>query len=960
MMSPNPNSALGRAAEHYRAGRFTEVAASLDAHLAAAPGDHAVWFSLGQARYRQGQFGAAVEAYREALRLAPDQADYVADLGTALKADGRQGEAEAMLREARRRVPANPLPAMALAGLLLGQRRLGEAEGLYRTLISADPVHAGAVEALATVLLAESRPGEAVAVIEAYLALRPDDEKLEALFATALSNHGNALGRLGRHDEAVAAHERAIAAQPQSAAALANLGISLRDQGRMDEAVAAHEKAIAAQPDFARAHANLANALHQLGRHAEAEAAIHTCLGLDPDNAHARFLLGILYLLKGEHKAGWRDYEARMDLPDIAPRLPGCPRWDGTPLDGTLLLQAEQGVGDTIHFVRFLPWAKARVRTLVVTVHAPLIRLLQQTFKDITFLPHDGPLVPAHYDAAAPLLSVPLIMGLERAGIPSAQGYLSVSARAQLPGAERAGLRVGLVWAGNPAHANDAARSLSVGALLPVLSVPGVSWYSLQVPSALPTVPEGVVIADLGPTFGDYLDTAGAILALDLVITVDTSVAHLAGALGREAWVLVPFVPDWRWMLERTDTDWYTSLRLFRQRTRGDWAPVIAEIATALAARVEMESVGMESAGAVVATLADQEQALALAERAVSLHDLGRYGEAEAAFLESQALDPGNAINRSPLGMLRLLRGDFASGWQIYEARLDTAEQQKRLAGLPRWDGKPLDGRLLLHAEQGFGDTLQFARFLPFVATQAKGLTVIVQKSLVRLLQQSFPDIEFLPRGVAPVPAHYAAVCPMLSLGLLAGINAGNVPSANGYLAPPALMSLAAEAGAGLRVGLVWSGNPAHAKDAARSIEKDVLAPLLAVRGVSWFSLQVPAARLPTPDGVAMVELGARFGDFHDTAAAIMALDLVISVDTAVVHLAGALGKEAWVLLPLVPDWRWLLERRDTPWYASLRLFRQQALGNWEPVIADVALALAARVAAASTAVLSVICQPAK
>ncbi len=949
MNSPQPDSPLGRAAGHFRAGRFDAAVASLEAYLAADPGDHAAWFSLGQARYRLGQFGAAVDAYREALRLAPDKADYVADLGTALKADGRLGEAEAMLREALRRAPVNPLPALALAGLLLGQRRLAEAEGLYRTLIATDPVLEKAVEALATVMLSESRPGEAVTVIEAYLQRRPDDQKLRALFSTALSNHGNALGRLGRHEEAVAAHQRAIAAQPHSAAAHANLGISLRDQGRMDEAVAAHEKAIAAQPDFARAHANLANALHQLGRHAEAEAAIHTCLGLDPDNAHARFLLGILQLLRGEHKAGWRDYEARMDMPDIAPRLPGCPRWDGTPLDGTLLLQAEQGVGDTIHFVRFLPWAKARVRTLVITVHAPLISLLQRTFEGITFLPHDGPLVPAQYDAAAPLLSVPYIMGLERADIPSAQGYLAAPAPAQLPGGERVGLRVGLVWAGNPAHANDAARSLSAGALLPVLSVPGVAWYSLQVPSALPTLPEGVLIEDLGPTFTDYLDTAAAIMALDLVITVDTSVGHLAGALGREAWVLVPFVPDWRWMLERADTDWYTSLRLFRQHARGDWAPVIADVAAALATRV--------GGGTTIAS--GQQQALAIAERAVCLHDLGHYDEADAAFLESQALDTGNTINRSPLGMLRLLRGDFATGWQIYEARLDNAEQQKRLAGLPRWDGKPLEGRLLMHAEQGFGDTLQFARFLPLVATQVKGLTVIVQKSLVRLLQQSFPEIEFLARGVAPVPAHYAAVCPMLSLGFLAGINAGNVPSANGYLAEPPPANLPAPAAGHLRVGLVWSGNPGHAKDAARSLQPGVLAPLLSVHCVSWFSLQVPAALLPMPAGVPMVELGGRFGDFLDTAAAIMALDLVISVDTSVVHLAGALGKEAWVLLPYVPDWRWLLERVDTPWYASLRLFRQKTLGDWGPVVGEVALALAARVRATSGKVVSDVCQPA-
>ena len=321
------------------------------------------------------------------------------------------------------------------------------------------------------------------------------------------------------------------------------------------------------------------------------------------------------------------------------------------------------------------------------------------------------------------------------------------------------------------------------------------------------------------------------------------------------------------------------------------------------------------------------------------LRDQRCFAEAEACFDAAIARQPNHAEAHLARAVGRLVRGDLRAGWEGFERRW-------RRFPTPPWAGEPLDGRtILLHAEQGFGDTIQFARYAPLVARAGGRVILDVHPLQFRLLRTLGPDIQVVVRGPQPPP--HDLHCPMMSLPRAFGTELTTIPAAPAYLsADPgdvARWGARMDGAEGLRVGLVWAGNPQHRNDRNRSIPVDRLAPLLAVPGVRFFSLQTGDAREALPNGVQDMIDGVR--DFSDTAAILMNLDLVIAVDTATIHLAGALGVPAWLLLPYAPDWRWLLDRDDSPWYPSLRLFRQPCPGDWDATLGTVAAMLGATVA---------------
>ncbi|MBP2314150.1 tetratricopeptide repeat protein [Azospirillum soli] len=321
------------------------------------------------------------------------------------------------------------------------------------------------------------------------------------------------------------------------------------------------------------------------------------------------------------------------------------------------------------------------------------------------------------------------------------------------------------------------------------------------------------------------------------------------------------------------------------------------------------------------------------------LRDLRRFAEAEACFDAAIARRPNHANAHLARAVGRLVQGDLLAGWDEFEWRW-------RRFPTPPWAGEPLDGRtILLHAEQGFGDAIQFARYAPLVARAGGRVILEVHPLLSRLIGTLGPEVQVVERGPEPPP--HDLHCPLMSLPRAFRTDLATIPAARSYLsADPgdiARQRARMEEGDGLRVGLVWAGNPKHRNDRNRSIPPDRLRPLLAVPGVRFFSLQVGDARDALPDGVTDLINGVH--DFADTAAILANLDLLIAVDTATIHLAGALGVPAWLLLPFAPDWRWLLDRGDTPWYPSLRLYRQPRPDDW-----DTALATAAAVLRAMTA----------
>ena len=367
-----------------------------------------------------------------------------------------------------------------------------------------------------------------------------------------------------------------------------NLGLALRHQGRQEEAVAAYRQALALKPDFAAALNNLGLDVQALGNVGAAVEYFEQAVAVEPEFAEAHWNLGLARLTLGQFAVGWAEYEWRLrcqqfkdglTLSHVAP-------WQGQSIDGkTVLVRREQGAGDTLQFLRFIPELRRRGARVLLDVADDLVQLAGTVDSGVELI-HEAPWTAADYYVN--LMSLPYRLAVDRESLPAITPYIKADEgqvatwRGRL--AAYGGLKVGLVWAGNPKHKNDHNRSCSLALLEPLLAMPDVSWFSLQKGPAArqrENLPRSNLI-DLAPELATFADTAAVLASLDLLITVDTSVAHLAGALGRPAWVMLPFAPDWRWLLERSDSPWYDEMRLFRQPAIGDWPRVVEKLHAAL------------------------------------------------------------------------------------------------------------------------------------------------------------------------------------------------------------------------------------------------------------------------------------------------------------------------------------------------------------------------------------------
>ena len=408
--------------------------------------------------------------------------------------------------------------------------------------------------------------------------------------AEAHNDLGNALNEKGQLDEAIAAYRQAVALDPNFSEAHNNLGV-VRFQGKLDEAIASYGRAIALSPNFAEAHNNLGTGLQEKGQLDEAIAAYRRAIAYKPNYAESHSNLAKALLLCGDFKEGWQEYEWRWKVQGFPSPKRGFSQalWDGGELRGrAILLHAEQGLGDTIQFVRYLPLVVQRGGKIIVECQSELQRLFRGMAGDYEIVAFGQPL-PA-FDFHCPLPSLPHALGTTLADIPQNVPYLSaeptlVEVWRRTLGASNGELKVGLAWAGNPRFESDGTRSLNLRQLTPLAGARGVKFYSLQKGAAgeqAKNPPVGLELVDLGPKLNDFADTAAVMSLLDLIITTDTSVPHLAGALARPVWAMLQFVPDFRWLLEREDSPWYPTMRLFRQRSAGDWDGVIGRVAESL------------------------------------------------------------------------------------------------------------------------------------------------------------------------------------------------------------------------------------------------------------------------------------------------------------------------------------------------------------------------------------------
>ena len=989
----------------------------------------------------QRHYPEALKHLSQALSVPSGQPDFHNEIGLAWMACGRYDSALLSFRRALAIAPAM-VPALYNEGLVhKNDGNFSAAVRCFKIVLGINPNHAKAHFSLGEILLCTHDFYGAERHLRTAI-------KIDSNYVPAFNLLAICLSKMNRTEEARSVLMEAVRIAPSCARTQCNLGNLARLTHHFEEAARHYREAIRLQPEFIEAHFNLSL---------------------------------VLLLLQDFHE-GWKEYEWRLRFfgkNNGYPNRYDLPLWEGQSLNGkTILVYDEQGFGDVLMFSRFLLVMKSKGAHVVFETRPALFNLFRSLpYIDEVILRNLDTPPSARCDYCIPLLSLPGKLGITRETIPSNAPYLFADRKKTAYWSDRlsgAGLKIGLVWQGSAA---DPSRHCSLNKFKILSEIPGIQWYGLQKHVCREQNNSAEWVIQLGPELRDFSDTAAVIANLDLVISIDTAVAHLSGAMGKPVWVLLPFIPDWRWFLFDITTPWYSSMQLFRQTEPGNWDVPLRAIANDLSRWAERKKAPYT-----------HEPHLCLYNSAVSLHHRKSYAKAENLYLDLLALDPENgpalatlgllyletekyedAIRTLPLALLQnpfdyfsmnnlglayqrmrqpekamamffsaigcntdylqayynlgnvymdlddleaaitwytkalriqpdnaqahretgklylkkldlaqarhhfessldlapddiqsrlslattcLMQGDFESGWYHYKWRFKEGRIREQAYphrfNIPRWHGKPFPGkRLIVHCEQGLGDTIQFSRFLPIVKALGGLVTFQVQPQLMPIFQ-GFPGVDHLEKlsseSMELAPADFYV--PLLDLPSHLNITPSTIPNSIPYLTPrPEKIALWRDRinCEKFKIGLVWSGNPNHINDHNRSCDVLDFQEIINFDGVQCYSLQKELSprdseRVGHLEG--FIHLGQHFRDFCDTAAAISCLDLVITVDTAVAHLAGAMGKPTWVLLPYLPDWRWMLHRDDSPWYPTVRLFRQPIAGDWQNTIRFVSKAI--------------------
>lgn len=465
---------------------------------------------------------------------------------------------------------------------LFQQRRFEEAAAVFQQALKREPRNVQIKMQLANACRDAGQLARALGYYRDLLRVAPQDLSVQ-------NNLGVTLTRLGQYAEAVRVLERAVRMNASVPELYLNLGVAQHELDLFGAAEQSYRQALRLRPVNPLAQKNLATLLRDQGRVADSITEFRTLVANYPDYPDAHFGLAFSLLLSGDFSAGWQAYEWRWHSSNSPQSLPQFdkPRWEGQDITGkTLLLYGEQGAGDAIQFVRYVPMLAAKGVRVVVQCQDSLVRLFASVDGVVQVVPTGDEVV---FDYHYPLMSLPGLMGSDLHSLPSKTPYLKAADASVLCQMDQNAFpvdrfKVGVVWEGSGMHINNRRRSCSRDLLLSLATLPSVLLYNLQKLTNTPQapLPQGVEWRDYTELLDDFSDTAALIERLDLVVTVDTAVAHLAGALGRPVWVLLPYAPDWRWLLDRDDSPWYPSMRLFRQASPGDWAGVIAQVKAAL------------------------------------------------------------------------------------------------------------------------------------------------------------------------------------------------------------------------------------------------------------------------------------------------------------------------------------------------------------------------------------------
>ncbi len=584
------------AVDRHRAGHLDQAEGLYRRVLSEEPENPAVLHLLGTLAHQRGQNDVALDLVRRAIADDANVAEFHNTLGVILQALDKSQEALSAYRQA---ISLRPDYAETYNNMAMVLQSLGKCSQAIENYKQAAHLAPGCAEIhynLGNALQAGARHSEAADSYERAL-------KLKHGYAEAYNNLAITLREQGQIEQATENYRQAIRLEPDCVRFHSNLASILQHQGRLAEAVVHCERTVSLEPDCAEVYHNLASVLRDQGRCDEAVEQNRRAIRLRPDHAETHWNQAIAHLLNGDFSEGWKEYEWRRKTGSRASTYPHThqkPRWNGEFLAGKrLLVHCEQGLGDCIQFVRYLPMLKALGAVVIFEAWPSLCGLLKEFdgIDELVELSFERK-TRAQFDCCASIMDLPGIFGTTEKTIPASVPYIHADpARVEYWRRKLAGpdFKVGIVWAGSARHANDHNRSCGLERFAPIGKIEGIKLYGLQEGEPARQAVELVgklPMENLGEQFTDFTDTAAVIENLDLLISVDTAVLHLAGAMGKPAWGLLPFAPDWRWMLDRTDSPWYPTMKLFRQEEWGGWNSVFRNVAEELRVHADRQGLG--------------------------------------------------------------------------------------------------------------------------------------------------------------------------------------------------------------------------------------------------------------------------------------------------------------------------------------------------------------------------------
>ena len=583
MPTPDKTRLIDQAIQLHRAGRLDESERIYRQILESEPDEGNALNNLGILLRHQGRLDESVDVLQRAITADPDFPEACNSLGMTLTRAGRFDEALQVLEQALDIDPKFFVARKNIAFVFEKTGNLAEALKSIREDLTFRPDDAEALNGLGVYLLGSGEIRQALQALVRAVELVPDWPDVHVNLAIVLE-------KLGQYSEAADLRKKVMSLTPQDTVCLSDLSVTLERLGRTEEAIAARRSVIELLPEDAGSMGDLGRLLTETGNDEEARNWFEKALELAPEAPRIHFNYALFLLRQGEFSRGWVEHEWRLRYAALSNLFPDNPQpyWDGSDLAGkTIFLHIEQGWGDTIQFARYIPQVTQQASRVVVGCRGPMERLLAAlpSVDQLITDPDDLP----EFDVRCSFLSLPFIFRTDQSNLPDEVPYLQASGSYPFR-REEDGLNVGIVWAGSQTHKNDHNRSMELSLLRPLLETPGCIFHSLMVDDRRQEImQQGLenVLRDSGADLSDFADTADVVSGLDLVISVDTAVAHLAGALGKPVWIMLAHAADWRWMRDREDSPWYPTARLFRQTRRGSWSPVIKQITSELEALVQ-------------------------------------------------------------------------------------------------------------------------------------------------------------------------------------------------------------------------------------------------------------------------------------------------------------------------------------------------------------------------------------